>query len=445
MWELLKRDPRPLAFAAVALLASLYATVRTDPPGYLPPADQNAHWIVQVQKTYPPHGKYQKIEATPLAARDSTSVWLAAKPTRLEFYLDTSLALRPLRGNTLAVRGKLRTLDGSYGTWLRAQGIDGRVYSYRAAVLDSAVLPPTWADRAAATRARLAQKIATASPDTAATALMAALSVSAREQMDPEAKARYRRAGAAHLLAISGLHVGIVVALLNLLLGALKLGRRGRIAYGLLVVALLWGYAWLTGMSVPVVRAVVMFSLLELGLMAVRTTSSLNLLSAAALGILVWNPRALFDVGFQLSFVAMLGIVTLYRPLFSLVRIRRRWVEVLWGLVVVSVVAQAATAPLAAYVFGQLPLLGVVLNLIVWVTVPVVIVGSVLFLMGVPVGAPTAFAAAVQNGVVDWFAGIPWGTIEGVELPLWGVWAIYAAMGAGAWWFVRRRRKHEFV
>lgn len=441
-WELIKKDPKPLALVAIILLSALYYTLRTNPGnGSLPTPNQNANWILKVQKIEPPHRKYQKVIATPLAAQDSNSVWIETPHTQLELYVDTALHLTPQKGNVVAARGKFRSVDGSYGAWLQAHGITGRIYTYRAAIVDSTTEPPSFADRAETYRQQLGDKIATASPDSAATALMAALAVSARSQMSPDQKNDYRRAGASHLLAISGLHVGIIVALLNLLLGALRLGLKGRIVYGVVVITLLWGYAWLTGMSPSVVRAVVMFSLLEIGLITLRSTSSVNLLAAAALIILLFDPRAVFDIGFQLSFVAMLGIVTLFRPLYNLWKPRFRWLEAVWGVTVVSVVAQLATAPLVAYTFGQLPLLGVAVNGVVWLTVPLVIVGTLLFLVGVPIGAPTAWVAMAQNEVITWVAGVEWGVLEQVQMPLWGVWVAYGVLvGAGAWFVVWKRK-----
>lgn len=442
IWEIIKHNPKPLLFVATLLMAALYANLRADGgKGTMPTPNQNANWIVEIQKIDPPKGKYQKTIATPLAAQDSASVWLQTPQTQIELYIDTALHLTPHKGNIVAARGKLRTLTGSYGAWLQAHGITARVYTYRAAIIDSTTTPPTSADRAEQYRAQMGRKIASASPDTAATALMAALTVSDRARMTADQKAEYRRAGASHLLAISGLHVGIIAMLLHVLLGALRLGLKGRIVYGVVVIALLWGYAWLTGMSPSVVRAVVMFSLLEIGLMSLRSTSSLNLLAAAALAIVLWEPRAVFDIGFQLSFVAMLGIVTLFRPVYNLLKLKNRLLELFWGVLVVSVVAQLSTAPLVAYAFGQLPLLGIAINLVVWITVPMVIVGTTLFLLGVPIGGATAWVAMLQNEAVAWVSSIEWGVAQGLNMPFWTLWIAYAAMVAMGAWFLRWRIK----
>lgn len=437
--ELSPKIPKPLALTLITLTATLYYTLRTNEITETP--NQNANWVLEVQKTDPAKGKYQKIIATTLATQDSTNIWRHIPKTSLEIYVDTTLKLNPKKGNIIAARGKLRTLEGSYGQWLKAHGIQGKIYTYRAAIIDTTTTPPSLADQAENYRQTLGRKIAAASPDTAATALMATLTVSDRAQMTRDQKAEYRRAGASHLLAISGLHVGIIVLLLNLLLGVLRLRLKGRIVYGITVIALLWCYAWLTGMSPSVVRAVVMFSLLEIGLMSLKSTSALNLLAAAALVIVLWEPRAVFDIGFQLSFIAMLGIVTLFRPVYNLFEVRNRFLATLWAVVVVSVVAQLSTAPLVGYTFGQLPLLGLLTNVLVWVTVPTIIVGTTLFLIGVPVGAFVAWVAMVQNKAVAWVSAIEWGVVETIEIPLWSVWATYVLMATGGLWFVRRRKK----
>ena len=196
-------------------------------------------------------------------------------------------------------------------------------------------------------------------------AVLAAMTLGDKSAMTQELRDVYAVSGASHVLALSGLHLGIIYMLLSLLV----VGRRFRVVTQLLAVAAIWAFVLLVGLPASVVRSAVMISAYALVSLAGHRRMSLNALALAALCILLVNPDSLFDVGFQLSFTAMLAILLLL-PLVDKQRIQRflfdrpllRW---LWGLTTVSLAAQVGVAPLIAYYFGRFSTYFLLTNLIV--------------------------------------------------------------------------------
>ena len=186
-----------------------------------------------------------------------------------------------------------------------------------------------------------------------AVAVVAAMALGDKSALTQDLKDVYAVSGASHVLALSGLHLGIIYTLLTLLLG----GRRQFAVFcSLLTVLGLWAYVFLVGIPVSVVRSALMLSLYALLSVGGRERMSLSALSFAAVVMLLVNPLSLFDVGFQLSFVALLSIV-LWVPLLMGVfpadyLLSHRAVRWLWSMIAVSLSAQIGVAPLIAYYFG---------------------------------------------------------------------------------------------
>lgn len=183
--------------------------------------------------------------------------------------------------------------------------------------------------------------------------LITALTIGDKELLPAETKATFARTGVSHLLALSGLHVGILYTLL--LLPTLPLRKRFiwiRSLCLILILTVLWGFALLTGLSASVVRSVTMYSLLTIGLLAGSPVISLNKLASAALLLLIMRPYWLFDVGFQLSCTGVASILYFGPMLRSHYTPRSRWKRFLWNFFIISFTAQLGTAPLVASYFG---------------------------------------------------------------------------------------------
>lgn len=241
-----------------------------------------------------------------------------------------------------------------------------------------------------------------------------------KSSIDAEVKQSYMNAGAMHVLAVSGMHVGIVCAVLELLMMALG----GNLAFRLkrvLIILLLWTYAFITGLSPSVLRATVMFTFVELGRLIRREMSIYNTLAASAFLLLAINPDMLFKAGFQLSYAAVVGIVTLQPRIVRLIKInhKRRVLRYLWELTAVSVAAQIATLPFCLYYFERTPVYFWLSNIIVSPGAAVMIGLTMLLLAVSPisvaakwVGVVTSWVAKSMNHWVTVIANLPGSTIE---------------------------------
>ncbi|MEL6558182.1 MAG: ComEC/Rec2 family competence protein [Bacteroidota bacterium] len=192
-----------------------------------------------------------------------------------------------------------------------------------------------------------------------------ALILGIKDDLDKDLKAAYSAAGAMHVLAVSGLHVGIIHMILSWSLGFLKRYRFGRMLFLTLSLLALWGYAFITGLSPSVLRAVIMFSVVLIGNNTLRFHNIYNSLAVSAFLILLYNPFMLMEVGFQLSYTAVLGIVYLQPKIFGLLTIKNYLLNKIWAITCVSLAAQAATFPIGLYYFHQFPTYFLVSNLIV--------------------------------------------------------------------------------
>ena len=202
-------------------------------------------------------------------------------------------------------------------------------------------------------------------PDRQEYAIATGLVLGIRDVLDDELRNAYASAGAMHVLAVSGAHVVIVFWIITLLLGRLKRVRLGNLLFAAVSLALLWFYAFVTGLSASVLRAVVMFSFVVVAEALGREKSTYNLIAASAFFLLGWNPHLLLDVGFQLSYVAILGIVYLQPKLYGWHEFDNYVLDKIWGMSTTCLAAQLAVLPFSLFYFHQFPLYFLAANLVV--------------------------------------------------------------------------------
>ena len=182
-------------------------------------------------------------------------------------------------------------------------------------------------------------------------AIASALILGYKNDISKELKQDYSKVGAMHILAVSGLHIGVVYLLIEWLLKLLKWLHHNRWIKLLLILLCLWGYALLTGMSPSVVRAGLMFSLMAIANTFYRKNSTFNSIAASALLILVVDPLLVFNVGFQLSYIAVMGII-LFQPIVSeCFSFRWKVIQKIGELISVAIAAQLITLPIGLYYF----------------------------------------------------------------------------------------------
>lgn len=196
-------------------------------------------------------------------------------------------------------------------------------------------------------------------------AVVEALVIGYRDNMSAETTQSYTAAGVVHVLAVSGLHVAIVFALLHQLLFFLNRKKHGKLLQSVIILSAIWIFTIVTGLSGSVLRAAAMFSLITVGKNLKRPVNMFNILSCSAMAILLVEPLLVMDVGFQLSYLAVAGIGTLNNYIDHWLPRENKIVDLLWKMVAMSLAAQIATFPLTTFYFHQFPLYFLAANIVV--------------------------------------------------------------------------------
>lgn len=197
--------------------------------------------------------------------------------------------------------------------------------------------------------------------DPSAQSILLALVLGMKSDMANDLKEAYATAGVMHVLAVSGLHVGIIYGILLFSLGWLK---KKKWLFAALCLLSLWAFAFITGFSPSVLRAVTMFSFIIIAKASGRQTNIYNTIAASAFFLLLFNPYFILSVGFQLSYLAVLGIVFLFPKIYPLLDFDNKLLDMIWKLISVSIAAQLAVFPLSTYYFNQFPLYFLLANII---------------------------------------------------------------------------------
>ncbi|GGF21517.1 ComEC/Rec2 family competence protein [Echinicola rosea] len=261
----------------------------------------------------------------------------------------------------------------------------------------------------------------------------------------------YVTAGAMHVLAVSGLHVGMIYGFFLLFFKPSQLSRSKRVVFLTVVVVLIWVYAMLTGMSPSVMRAATMFTVLSLAQMQSRSPSVFNTLAISALLLMLFNPYIIFEVGFQLSYAAMFGILILQPAIVSIWLPKNKVLYYLWEITSVSIAAQLATFPLSAYYFHVFPNYFLLSNL--WV-IPnafvVMAVGLPFMLLSLagwtwgPLGWLLERLLQIMNSGVFLFDTLPYAQTDGITLKVTTVFLLWGLMVCLYLFLVRRKKAFAY-
>ncbi len=196
-------------------------------------------------------------------------------------------------------------------------------------------------------------------------AIINALLLGQRKDVSEETYNNYANAGAIHILAVSGLHVGIILIILNFLFRPIERVRFGLYIKTILIIILLWCFAIVAGLSPSVMRAVTMFSIVAIGLNFKRATNIYNTLAISIFILLLFKPSFLFEVGFQLSYLAVFSIVWIHPLIFKLLKPKFLAPKKLWEIFTVTIAAQIGVFPVSLFYFHQFPGLFFISNLVI--------------------------------------------------------------------------------
>ncbi len=196
-------------------------------------------------------------------------------------------------------------------------------------------------------------------------AMIQGLMLGQTNEISDEIYEDYAAAGVIHILSVSGLHVGFVLLIFNFLLKPLEYNRFGKYLKVVLLIIILWCFALLAGFSSPVVRSVAMFSLVAIGLNWKRKTNLINILFMSMLMILLYDPRFIFEIGFQLSYLAVFAIVALQPIFYKTYAFQHKVLKYILGTISVTIAAQIGVTALGLYYFHQFPGISVFSNILV--------------------------------------------------------------------------------
>lgn len=262
--------------------------------------------------------------------------------------------------------------------------------------------------------------------DEQSAAIVSALVLGAKSDLSDDVKQAYATAGAMHVLAVSGLHVGIIYMIILAVFGKLQGSKRGKTLLVLISLMLLWSYAMITGFSPSVLRAATMFSFMAVGKAFNRNSNIYNAIFASAFVLLCIDPHLLMSVGFQLSYSAVIGIVYLQPRIEGWFSSSNWLLNKVWSITSVTLAAQCATLPLSLYYFNQFPTYFLVSNLIVIYAATIILCAGLLVLVTSFITVITDFLGMVLSHLVSWLNTFifwieswPMSRLKGLYIDMW--------------------------
>lgn len=369
-------------------------------------------YVVRVESQPVLRERYSTASAHLVAWCDKQGVWRGSEK-RLSLYADSTLTIRI--HEELTLRGRLRPYreaDSFYARLQAARGYVGMLWASESALLQrDSSRGPGWIE---GLHLKGSDGIARMGLSPEIRAVVEAMTIGERSHLTPALRESYARSGASHLLAVSGLHVGILFLFVNALMWGLPLLNGGHRLKALIATAAIWLYALVAGASPGVLRAAWMFTALQLAHAFSLRYRGLNILFGVAVVMLLLEPRQLFDISFQLSFLAVVAILSWGAPLLR--GLHNRFFKGLAALFLIGGVATLATAPLSVYRFGIFAPIGVVINPVVIFTAELLL-GLTLLALFIPAGPAllgwaVEWTASLQNEVVRRAAEWEWGSFD---------------------------------
>ncbi len=248
--------------------------------------------------------------------------------------------------------------------------------------------------------------------------LSAAMTLARRELLSEEVIKSYRASGTSHIMALSGMHMGIVLLLVWWLVLPFAVAHRGHLVSSVVAIVVIWLFAVMAGLGDSILRAAWMFSLLQLSLLFSKRYGSLNSMCTTLLLMLAFDPFALYDLGFQLSFISVAVIVVVAAPLTRHIHLRPFLLDVAVKSIIVSFVATAAVTPIVSHYFGYLTLMSPISTLVLLPTLIAIICATLLWILCPIAALAPAFrwliesATTIQNFLSSWFADQGWGYVD---------------------------------
>lgn len=313
------------------------------------------------------------------------------------FQVDDKLLLK---GHMQAINGPLNPNQFNYKRYLENQYIYAQIYSDYSSIFSVSKTKHSIFGYADLVREAIKQNLKRYNFSTDELAVINALLLGQRQDISTALKEDYTKAGAMHILAISGLHVGIILLVLNVMLKPVTYFKNGRAIKISIILLLLWSYGFIAGLSPSVLRAVTMFSIVAVSMNFKRPTNIYNTLAISALVLLLFKPLLLFEIGFQLSYLAVIGIVSIQPLLFQIVKTKYWLINKFSELITVSLAAQLGIFPLSLFYFHQFPGLFLVTNVVIIPLLGLILGYGLLVFMLALLQVPNGFVFDVYGNLI---------------------------------------------
>lgn len=335
----------------------------------------------------------------------SDSKQLTAKGKALVYISKDSLSVLLRSGDQLLIQSVFKKPDGmvnpfgfDYATYLSRQGISATAFiskdSWKKTGTDNSFSIFRTAENLQHKLLNVYRRFGIKGDEFA---VLAALTLGSKDALHPELRQNYTTSGGMHILAVSGLHVGVIYLVLNFLIQFFDRKQRYKLLKSIIIVILLWLYALITGLPPSVIRSTLMFSLVALGSGLERKPQIFNTISMAAFIMLIINPDFLYDVGFELSFGAVIAIVYYQPKIAKWFVFKNKILRWAWDLTAVSLAAQVGTAALSIYYFHQFPNYFLITNFIAIPFATFIIYTAVALYICSPIPYLSTFIAFILN------------------------------------------------
>ena len=362
-------------------------------------------------------------------------------------------------GSKVAINSKLLQLQKplnpdqfDYSSFLKNKSIYGQVYADDSSIAVFSTVEKSIFYYSAIFRNRVIENLKNSGFNAKELGVVHALILGQRQDLDPTVLQNYQYAGAIHILSVSGLHVGFVLIFLKFFLNFLPNSNRFRVFKVLVIILILWCFALVAGFTPSVVRSVTMFSFVAVGMYMRRKTYIFYTFYCSIFLILLFQPSFLFDVGFQLSYMALFFILWLQPEFVKVWQPKNIVLDHLWQVLTITFAAQLGTMPLSLYYFHQFPGLFFVTNLLVMFLITcIMFVGLITVLIAFWTVIPTLFAKILEkmiwflNYIVEQVASFESFIFKDISFNFWMMATLYLVIFGIGWFLIKRNFRNTSI
>ncbi|HEX2846689.1 MAG TPA: ComEC/Rec2 family competence protein [Chitinophagaceae bacterium] len=371
-------------------------------------------------------------------------------------YFSKDLSLPALRsGNELLICGILQPIPASanpggfdFQQYALFQGITHQAFLRRSDFIITGHRSSALQSLIHHVRSGVLSVLQTAFPDKNERGLAEALLIGYKDELDKALVQSYTNTGVVHIIAISGLHLGLIYWLLVKLLRPMQRSRYLKWLRPLFIITGLWLFALLAGAQPSVLRSALMFTCIVAGESLSRKSNVYNSLAVSAFLLLCYNPYWLWDAGFQLSYAAIIGIVAFMKPLYRLFTIRNKLLDRIWQLNAVTLSAQVLTIPICIFHFHQFPVYFLLANFIAVPLSSLILLAEILICctgfipsLVLLVGKATAFLILFMNTFIERVEALPFSVWNGLQISfVQAALLMLCLVSASAWLFSKKKQ-----